>query len=192
MAGKRVAAPTGSKLSDNMQGFSSGYGLIDMISGVPGILFPRATIVELFGLKSASKTTLLLETIAYNQMIMPTFKVFYADFEKMIRNQVPYLNSLGVETSEDKFVIAEPDTQEEGCKQILDAVRSEEYDMIIVDIIGNRFLYNMVRIIIGTLLDIERNNKNPEYMAEVLEAQDRTKAGKTVSPSGLTLLEVEY
>lgn len=65
-------------------------------------------------------------------------------------------------------------------------------DMVIVDIIGNRFLYNMVRIIIGTLLDIERNNKNPEYMSEVLKAQDRTKAGKTVTPSGLTLLKVEY
>ncbi len=65
-------------------------------------------------------------------------------------------------------------------------------DMIIVDIIGNRFLYNMVRIIVGTLLSIERNNENPEYMAYVLDAQDRTKAGKTVNPSGLTLLKVEY
>ena len=65
-------------------------------------------------------------------------------------------------------------------------------DMVIVDIVGNRFLYNMVRIIIGTLLDIERNNKNPEYMADVLDAHDRTKAGKTVTPSGLTLLKVEY
>ena len=65
-------------------------------------------------------------------------------------------------------------------------------DMVVVDIIGNRFLYNMVRIIIGTLLDIERSNKNPEYMVEVLNAKDRTKAGKTVTPSGLTLLKVEY
>lgn len=65
-------------------------------------------------------------------------------------------------------------------------------DMIIIDIIGNRFLYNMVRIIIGTLLMIERNNENPEYMAYVLDALDRTKAGKTVTPSGLTLLKVEY
>lgn len=65
-------------------------------------------------------------------------------------------------------------------------------DMVIVDVIANRFLYNMVRIIIGTLLDIERGNKDPEYMADVLKACDRTKAGQTVSPSGLTLLKVEY
>ena len=50
--------------------------------------------------------------------------------------------------------------------------------MIVVDIIGNRFLYNMVRIIIGTLLDIERNNENPEYMEIVLNSHDRNKAGK--------------
>lgn len=65
-------------------------------------------------------------------------------------------------------------------------------DMVIIDIIGNRFLYNMVRIIVGTLLDIERKNENPEYMQGVLNAHERNKAGKTVSSSGLTLLKVEY
>ncbi len=65
-------------------------------------------------------------------------------------------------------------------------------NMVVVDIIANRFLYNMVRIIIGTLLEIERENKSPEYMAEVLKAKNRTKAGQTVSPNGLTLLKVEY
>ena len=65
-------------------------------------------------------------------------------------------------------------------------------DLIILDISGNRFLYNMVRIIVGTLLEIERNNKKPEYMENVLEAQNREKAGKTVSPAGLTLLKVDY
>ncbi len=69
-------------------------------------------------------------------------------------------------------------------------VRNE--DMVVVDIIANRFLYNMVRIIIGTLLEIERTNKSPEHMLEVLNAKDRTKAGETVTPTGLTLLKVEY
>ena len=65
-------------------------------------------------------------------------------------------------------------------------------DMVIVDITANRFLYNMVRIIVGTLLDIERENKAPECMFELLNAKDRTQAGQTVSPTGLTLLKVEY
>ncbi len=69
---------------------------------------------------------------------------------------------------------------------------SRSGDKIIVNIIGNRFLYNMVRTIIGTLLEIEGHNLQPEHMKKVLEAKDRECAGKTVSPYGLTLMKVEY
>jgi len=65
-------------------------------------------------------------------------------------------------------------------------------DMIVIDIVGNRFLYNMVRAIVGTLLMIEKKDLEPEVIKEVLEAKDRSKAGKNVSPHGLTLIEVEY
>ncbi|MBR1619638.1 tRNA pseudouridine(38-40) synthase TruA [bacterium] len=65
-------------------------------------------------------------------------------------------------------------------------------DRVIIDIVGNRFLYNMVRTIVGTLLKIEGHNLKPEHMLEVLEAKDRRKAGQTVSPYGLTLMEVTY
>jgi tRNA pseudouridine38-40 synthase len=61
-----------------------------------------------------------------------------------------------------------------------------------IDIIGNRFLYKMVRTIVGTLLFIEKENLPAEHMKAVLEAKDRTKAGKTASPYGLTLIEVKY
>lgn len=65
-------------------------------------------------------------------------------------------------------------------------------DTVIIDIVGNRFLYNMVRAIVGTLLMIEKNHSSPETMKEILESKDRTKAGKTVNPYGLTLMKVEY
>lgn len=65
-------------------------------------------------------------------------------------------------------------------------------DTIVIDIVGNRFLYNMVRAIVGTLLFIEKNNLEPQYMKEVLDSKNRDKAGKTVSPYGLTLMKVEY
>lgn len=65
-------------------------------------------------------------------------------------------------------------------------------DTIVIDIVGNRFLYNMVRTIVGTLLLIEKNNLPARFMKEILDGKDRTKAGKTVSPYGLTLLKVEY
>ena len=65
-------------------------------------------------------------------------------------------------------------------------------DRVIIDIEGNKFLYNMVRAIVGTLLEIEGHNLPPKHMKDVLEAKDRTKAGQTVSPYGLTLMEVKY
>ena len=65
-------------------------------------------------------------------------------------------------------------------------------DKVIIDIVANRFLYNMVRAIVGTLLEIEGHNLPAEHMKQVLEACDRRKAGQTVSPYGLTLIEVTY
>ena len=65
-------------------------------------------------------------------------------------------------------------------------------DRVFIHIEGNRFLYNMVRTIVGTLLEIEGHNLPVEHMKEVLEAKDRRKAGQTVSPYGLTLVEVRY
>jgi len=72
------------------------------------------------------------------------------------------------------------------------AVISQHDDKVIVDIIGNRFLYKMIRTIIGTLLMIEKQNLDAEAMKEILEAKDRSKAGKTVTPAGLTLVGVQY
>jgi tRNA pseudouridine38-40 synthase len=65
-------------------------------------------------------------------------------------------------------------------------------DYIKIDFIGNRFLYNMIRAIVGTLLVIEKNNLSPEVMKEILESKDKTKAGSTISPDGLTLIDVIY
>lgn len=65
-------------------------------------------------------------------------------------------------------------------------------DRVFINIEGNRFLYNMVRTIVGTLLEIEGHDLAPEHMKMVLEACDRRKAGQTVSPYGLTLMKVDY
>ena len=65
-------------------------------------------------------------------------------------------------------------------------------DRVFIHIEGNRFLYNMVRTIVGTLLEIEGHKLPVEHMKVVLEARDRRKAGQTVSPYGLTLMRVDY
>ena len=65
-------------------------------------------------------------------------------------------------------------------------------DLVYIDFTADRFLYNMIRLIVGTLLMIERNSLAPETLKEILEARDITKAGSTISPDGLTLVEVIY
>ena len=57
---------------------------------------------------------------------------------------------------------------------------------------GNGFLQNMVRIMTGTMLEAGYGRLKPEDIPEILEACDRTKAGPTAPPQGLTLLSVEY
>ncbi len=63
---------------------------------------------------------------------------------------------------------------------------------IIIRITGSGFLYNMVRIIAGTLVQIGQGMYPPERMKEILEACDRTKAGPTAPPQGLVLKEIRY
>lgn len=65
-------------------------------------------------------------------------------------------------------------------------------EMITIRIRGNGFLYNMVRIITGTLLRVGTGYYQPEYMKELLEAKDRQAAGETAPPQGLMLVKIEY
>ncbi len=65
-------------------------------------------------------------------------------------------------------------------------------NFIFIDIIGNRFLYNMVRTIIGELILIERNNLKVETMKELLQLKDRTKAANVAPAEPLCLEFVGY
>lgn len=65
-------------------------------------------------------------------------------------------------------------------------------DEIVIRISGSGFLYNMVRIIVGTLMEVGRGNLIPEQMAEILEAKDRQAAGPTAPANGLTLVKYEF
>lgn len=57
---------------------------------------------------------------------------------------------------------------------------------------GNGFLYNMVRIMTGTLLEVGLGLRRAEEMEEILASRDRARAGKTAPAQGLTLVQVEY
>lgn len=71
-------------------------------------------------------------------------------------------------------------------------VERDAGDVITIRIRGNGFLYNMVRIIAGTLLKTGMGQMEPEAVRTALEARDRQAAGPTAPARGLTLVGIEY
>ena len=65
-------------------------------------------------------------------------------------------------------------------------------DCLVVRVIGNAFLHNMVRIIVGTLVEVGAGRREPSWVVEVLGARDRSAAGPTAPACGLTFWEVRY
>ncbi|MBQ3164215.1 MAG: tRNA pseudouridine(38-40) synthase TruA [Lachnospiraceae bacterium] len=65
-------------------------------------------------------------------------------------------------------------------------------EMITIRVTGSGFLYNMVRIIAGTLMEVGRGNLEPENIPDILNSLDRTKAGPTAPACGLTLVKYQY
>ena len=68
----------------------------------------------------------------------------------------------------------------------------KENDMICITISGNGFLYNMVRIIVGTLMKVGLSVYPPEHVKEIIDACDRNVAGPKAPAKGLTLVGIEY
>ncbi|MBK9031367.1 MAG: tRNA pseudouridine(38-40) synthase TruA [Myxococcales bacterium] len=67
-----------------------------------------------------------------------------------------------------------------------------EPGLIAVDVHGNAFLRNMVRILVGTLVEIGEGRRPATDVPEILASLDRARAGQTAPPQGLTLVEVRY
>jgi tRNA pseudouridine38-40 synthase len=68
----------------------------------------------------------------------------------------------------------------------------EAFDRIVIEVEADGFLYNMVRNIVGTLVQVGRGKRPVNWVAEVLKARDRKAAGATAPPEGLYLLRVWY
>ena len=68
----------------------------------------------------------------------------------------------------------------------------KENNRIWIELTGNGFLYNMVRIIAGTLVEVGIGNIKPNEIQNIIKEQKRENAGKTLQPQGLYLVKVEY
>ncbi|WP_099466893.1 tRNA pseudouridine(38-40) synthase TruA [Konateibacter massiliensis] len=77
-------------------------------------------------------------------------------------------------------------------REIYSLTVEEEGEMIVIRVTGNGFLYNMVRIISGTLMEIGKKQLDASIVSSILEGCDRSLAGPTAPAKGLTLVEIEY
>lgn len=68
----------------------------------------------------------------------------------------------------------------------------EKEGIVSIRYTGNGFLYNMVRILTGTLIEVGRGMRKPEELRDIIEAEDRGAAGFTAPAQGLFLVEVDY
>lgn len=89
------------------------------------------------------------------------------------------------------FCSADTEIQDK-VREIYDCRVEKDGDLIKVTISGNGFLYNMVRIIVGTLLSIENGKIESGTIPKIIESKDRKNAGVTVAPDGLYLNKVFY
>lgn len=77
-------------------------------------------------------------------------------------------------------------------RTIFDLTVTRDGPRVDLTVTGDGFLYNMVRAIAGTLVEVGRGARTPEWAAEVLAARDRSAAGPNAPPLGLVLVSVEY
>ena len=112
----------------------------------------------------------------------------YADVEKM-KEACGYL----IGTHDFSSFVSKKSGKTDFVRTIYDAKIIEIGDgLYAFEITGNGFLYNMVRIIFGTLLKVGYNKANPEDVLNIIGQKSREKAGKTVSPHALFMKKVEY
>ena len=84
-------------------------------------------------------------------------------------------------------------TQAKSTIRIIYSLDIEEIDdEIVLTVSGNGFLYNMVRMLTGTLLDVGTGKMNPDRIPELLAARERNHSPHTAPARGLTLLDIEY
>ena len=77
-------------------------------------------------------------------------------------------------------------------RTIYKAEVKKKNDKILIELTGSGFLYNMVRIISGTLVEVGMNKIDPDSIPEIIASQKRENAGKTLPAHGLYLVNVEY
>lgn len=77
-------------------------------------------------------------------------------------------------------------------RRIMDVSVRKVGDLIEIEISGNAFLHNMIRIIVGTVVEMNRKKTDPDALVDIIAKRDRDCSGVTAPPYGLYLVKVRY
>jgi tRNA pseudouridine38-40 synthase len=122
-------------------------------------------------------------------------------FQRKFAYQFPYPLNLKAMEQASKFFLGTHDftsfcaakTEVEDKVRRIDSIDfTLKDDLLTIRFKGNGFLYNMVRILVGTLLEVGSGERSPEDIPIILAHKDRRLAGKTAPPQGLYLWQVFY
>lgn len=133
------------------------------------------------------------------------YKIYNSKIEKPLKNglctQVKYDLDIEKMKKASKFFLGKHDfsafcasgnSTKDFVRTIFDIKIEKVADEIHFYIIGDGFLYNMVRIIVGTLVAVGKGKINPQEIPAIIESKNRKKAGETMPACGLYLFKVEY
>ena len=115
------------------------------------------------------------------------FYPFKIDFDLM-KKAVSYLKG----THDFSCFRSSNSTSKTSVRTVYDVSLNKRGNYLYFDIEANGFLYNMVRIIVGTLLEIGRGKRKPSDIKELIKSRKRTLAGQTAKACGLCLLKVKF
>jgi tRNA pseudouridine38-40 synthase len=122
-------------------------------------------------------------------------------FQRKFAFQYPYALNIEVMQRASNFLLGTHDFTSfcSAKTEVKDKIRTIETidftldgDLLTIRFVGNGFLYNMVRILVGTLLEVGSGERNPGSIPDILEKKDRRFAGKTAPGQGLYLWKVFY
>lgn len=133
------------------------------------------------------------------------YRILNAEFPMPVKRLYSHFTYVPLEVSKMKeaaaYLVGEHDFKsfcataavvETTVRTITDLQVEKQGEEIVIRVTGTGFLYNMVRIIAGTLMEVGRGNMLPEQIKEVLDAKDRQAAGPTAPACGLTLVKYEF
>lgn len=141
-----------------------------------------------------SQVTKTYEYHIYNAPVPNPLKRRYSAFVSFPMDVEKMKQGAGYLVGEHDFVsFCNVRTNVEDTVRRIDSIEIEKKGAdITIRVTGNGFLYNMVRIIVGTLIRVGRGFYTPKKVKEILDAKERTEAGVTAPAEGLVLVEIRY